>query len=123
LGLWVGAVIILCVGEPPQHRQKVKPVKYEIIDETEVVAVRRGRKSTAPAELVEALRSLPAGKVVKLTEFAGDVDAEDYASHKVNASATIRSAGRSAGVKVAIVWHPTLGVPQVKVVTAKSKRK
>lgn len=99
-------------------------MKFEIIDATEVVAVKRGRKSTVPTELVEALRTLPTGKVVKLTELAGDVTSEDYASHKSSVGAMIRSAGRQAGVTVSIEWHPTLGVPQVSVkATPKAKRK
>lgn len=99
-------------------------MKYEIIDESEVVAVKRGRKSTAPIELVDALRTLPTGKVVKLTEFAGDVTDENYGAHKSSVSAVIRTAGKTAGVKVAISWHPTLGIPQVSVVsTTKGKRK
>jgi hypothetical protein len=106
-----------------QQREKVTTVKYEIIDESEVVAVRRGRKSTAPAELVDALRSLPIGKSLAVRDMAMNPKSDDYASHKVNASAVIRSAGKQAGVKVAIVWHPTEGFPQVKTVAPKAKTK
>lgn len=97
-------------------------MKYEVIDETEVVAVKRGRKSSAPAELVEALRTLPAGKVVSIKEFQHDPKSEDYANHKSTTSAVIRSAGKQAGVKVAIVWHPN-GYPQVTAGKTKKARK
>jgi hypothetical protein len=94
---------------------------FEFIDENEVESVKRGRKTTVPAELVKALATVPKGKVIKLTALAGDTtDAEAYKAHKASTSATIRSAGKQAGVKVAISWSPA-GVPQVRVSVVKAK--
>lgn len=101
-------------------RQKVRTVKFEIIDESAVVAVKRGRKSTAPQELVDALRTLASGKVISIRDMGCDPKSPDYTAHKTNVSATIRSAGRQAGVKVGIEWHPS-GYPQVRTVTPKVK--
>jgi hypothetical protein len=94
---------------------------FEFIDETDMESVKRGRKTTVPAELVRALATVPKGKVIKLTALAGDTtDATAYKAHKASTSATIRSAGKQAGVKVAISWSPA-GVPQVKVSAVKTK--
>ena len=87
---------------------------FEFIDEGDIEGVKRGRKSTVPAELVEALRTAPKGKALVLRQYAGDVTAADYPQHKARHGATIRSAGKSAGVKVSVVWSPA-GVPQVTV--------
>lgn len=87
---------------------------FEFIDENEIEAVSRGRKTTAPAELVQALGAVPKGKVVVIKEFALDPTAEDYKTAKATVSATIRTAGKLAGVKVGIRWSPK-GVPQVLV--------
>lgn len=90
-------------------------MNFEFIDESDIEAVSRGRKSNASPELVKALATCPKGKAIRLSEFAGDIsDQEAYKTHKQNASATLRSAGKLAGVKVSIQWSPT-GVPQVKV--------
>lgn len=86
---------------------------FEFIDENEIEAVRRGRKTTAPAELVKALGEMPKGKAVKVNLLAQDPTDPDYKTNKATASATIRTAGKLAGVKVSIQWSPT-GVPQVK---------
>lgn len=94
---------------------------FEFIDESDVESVKRGRKSTVPTELVKALATVPKGKAVKLTALAGDVtNAEAYKAHKASTSATIRSAGKQAGVKVAISWSRA-GVPQVRVTAVKAK--
>jgi hypothetical protein len=97
---------------------------FEFIDENEIESVKRGRKSTVSPELVEAFRSAPTGKAIRLAMLAGDpTDAEAYKLHKASASATIRSAGTQAGKVVKISWSPA-GVPQVsfsKPKPAKSK--
>lgn len=100
-------------------------MKFEYIDESEVVVVKRGRKSQVPQELVEAIRGIPAGKVVKLTEFAGDPTDEDYKNYKASTASMIRQAGKLAGFEVRTNWTPS-GIPQVSVspLTAKkTKRK
>jgi len=91
---------------------------FEYIDEEAVESVKRGRKSEVPAELVELLSKCPQGKAIALREYAGDVKSEEYKSYKATTSATIRNAGKLAGVKVGISWSPA-GVPQVKLAKAK----
>lgn len=96
---------------------------FEFIDETDIQSVKRGRKTTVPQALVDALSKMPTGKAVRIKDYAGDPTAEDYKSHKASVSAMIRTAGRQAGVKVSISWSPD-GVPQVKREVAKAgKRK
>lgn len=85
---------------------------FEFIDEGDMENVRRGRKSTVPQELVDALRAIPKGKVLAITAFTLDPKAEDYKNAKASTSAVIRSAGKQAGVKVSIAWSPK-GFPQV----------
>jgi len=95
---------------------------FEFIDENEIEAVKRGRKSTVPPELVQALASMPKGKAVVLRDLALDPKSDDYKSDKQSVSAMIRSAGVQAGVEVAIQFSP-LGVPQVAIKTPKAKSK
>lgn len=87
---------------------------FEYIDEGDIEAVKRGRKSEVPAELVEALKACPSGKAVALKRYAYDPMADDYKSYKARVSAQFRSAGKAAGLKVTCVWSPA-GVPQVRV--------
>jgi hypothetical protein len=96
-------------------------MEFEFIDENEIEAVRRGRKSTVPTELVEALRTMPKGKAVRVNQYALDPMSEDYKNDKASVSAVLRSAGKAAGVEVAISWSP-LGVPQVSTKTRKVKK-
>ena len=86
---------------------------FEFIDEGDMESVRRGRKSTVPQELVDALRKFPKGKVLVIKAYALDPTDADYKNAKASVSATIRSAGAQAGVKVSISWSPK-GLPQVK---------
>lgn len=94
---------------------------FEFIDENDIQAVRRGRKTTVPTELVEALRSMPKGKAVVVKDYALDPTSDDYKNEKASVSATIRKAGELAGVKVSIAWTPT-GLPQVKTATVKGRK-
>ena len=87
-------------------------MEFEFIEEGDIEAVRRGRKSNVPAELVEALRTMPKGKAVRIKDMAVDMKSADVKNEKASTSAVIRSAGKQAGVKVAISWSPE-GVPQV----------
>lgn len=93
---------------------------FEFIDENEIESVKRGRKSNASPELVKALSEVPTGKVVKITAMAVDPASEDFKNDKATMSASIRTAGKLAGVKVSISWSPA-GVPQVKVSKPKAK--
>lgn len=97
-------------------------MEFEFIDENDIEAVRRGRKSTVPTELVEALRTMPKGKAMKVKGLAVDPKSEDFKNDKASTSAVIRSAGKLAGVKVAISWSPD-GVPQVTTKTEKVGKK
>lgn len=98
-------------------------MKFEYIDEAEVEVVKRGRKSQVPQELVEAIREIPANKVVKLTELAGDPTDENYKNYKASTASMIRQAGKLAGFEVRTNWSPN-GIPQVKkILTASKKRK
>jgi hypothetical protein len=95
---------------------------FELIDESEIEAVSRGRKSTVPAELVEALAKMPKGKAIRINDLALDTKSDDYKNDKASTSAVIRSAGRQAGVEVSIQWS-SVGVPQVTIKTPKVKTK
>ena len=107
--------------QPPQGQsRKVVIMEFEFIDESDIEAVRRGRKSTVPQELVEAFRSMPKGKAIRVTNLALDPKSEDYKNDKASVSAILRSAGKQAGVEVTISWSP-LGVPQVATKAPKVK--
>lgn len=93
---------------------------FEFIDEDNIQSVKRGRKSQVPQALVDALSKMPTGKAVVIKTLALDPKDEDYKSRKATVSATIRQAGKQAGVEVAIAWSPA-GVPQVKVRPNKTK--
>jgi len=94
---------------------------FEFIDENDIQAVRRGRKSTAPAELVDAFAKMPKGKAIRLTGLRQDPTSPEYKNDKATVSATIRTAGKLAGVAVSISWSPD-GVPQVKTKMVKAKK-
>jgi hypothetical protein len=93
---------------------------FEFIAEDDIQAVRRGRKSQVPQELVDALARLADGKAVVVKDYALDPKADDYKTAKASVSATIRQAGKQAGKQVSIAWSPA-GVPQVKVRPVKAK--
>lgn len=87
---------------------------YEIISDDEVVAVKRGRKSTVDPKLVETLKSAPSGSYIRATGLKCDPKSDKYRSDKATKSAQIRTAGKSAGVEVSVIWSPD-GVPQIKI--------
>jgi len=97
-------------------------MEFEFIEESEIEAVSRGRKSTVPQELVEALRSMPKGKAIRVKDLALDPKSEDYKNDKASTSAILRSAGKQAGVEISISWS-SLGVPQVSTKAPKAKAK
>jgi len=92
--------------------------EFEEINESEAQFNRRGRKSSAPAELVKALTSLKAGKALRLTSFTVKPDDKHAKKDIARISAMIRSAGKLAGKRVRISWSPT-GVPQVMLAPSK----
>lgn len=90
-------------------------MKFEIIAVEDVVAVKRGRKSNAPAELVEAIRKLGAGNAVRIADCKGNPkDADTYKKHKASVGAMLRACAKSAGKKISIHWSPD-GIPQITV--------
>ena len=95
-------------------------MEFEFIEELEIEAVRRGSKSTVPQELVEAFRTMPKGKAIRITDLALDPKSEDYKNDKASTSAILRSAGKQAGVEVTIAWSMA-GVPQVSTKAPKVK--
>jgi hypothetical protein len=96
--------------------------KYQIIDESALEFVQRGRKSNADPELVDALRKLTKGKALALPSEKVDMTspAEVVKTEKARISANLRSAGKLAGVKVAIRWSP-IGVPQIAILSTSKK--
>jgi hypothetical protein len=91
---------------------------FEIIPESEMIRASRGRKPSPDAmRIAQILGTLKTGQVVALKGFAVDVKSKDLAILKARVGAQIRSGANSAGVNVSIAWHPTSGVPQVKVVS------
>lgn len=96
--------------------------KYQIIDESALEFVQRGRKSNADPELVDALRKLTKGKALALPSEQVDMSspAEVVKTEKARISANLRSAGKLAGVKVAIRWSP-VGVPQIAILSTSKK--
>ena len=96
--------------------------KYQIIDETALEFVQRGRKSNADPELVDALRKLTKGKALAIASQKVDMKAEALIvkTEKARISANLRSAGKLAGVKVAIRWSP-VGVPQIAILSTSKK--
>lgn len=91
---------------------------FEEIPDGEAEFSQRGRKSSAPAELVKALTALKAGRTLRLSSFAVKPSDKKAKTDKARISAVIRSAGKLAGVKVQIAWSPS-GVPQVRTSPAK----
>jgi hypothetical protein len=90
---------------------------FEIISESDMVKASRGRKPSPDAmRIAQILGSLRPGQIVALKGFAVNVNAKDSATLKAKVGAQIRSGANTAGVNVSIAWHPTSGVPQVKVV-------
>jgi len=123
LQLGLNACIFICVGKFPTVQRKVQVMsEFEIINETEVEAVRRGRPSNASPELIQALKGLKSGQALRLSGFACDPKSEDYGTQKSSKSATIRTAGDQAGVTVSIKWSPA-GIPQVMVKPQKASAK
>ena len=85
--------------------------EFEFIDEGAMEFVARGRKSEVSPALVNALKSMPKGKAVKLTALRIDLKADNAKTEKARVGATIRKAASLAGVKVGIRWA-TDGTPQ-----------
>ena len=88
---------------------------FEIIDETEITQVSRGRKSSVDPALIEGLRRLTKGKAIKIPSQALDPQAENYKTEKARISAMLRTAMKAAGHNdFSIIFSPE-GVPQIKI--------
>ena len=86
--------------------------EFEFIDEGSMEFTQRGRKSNVPPALVQAIKTMPKGKGVRLSALKIDVKAKTAKTDKARVGATIRSASKQANVKVQILWSPD-GVPQI----------
>jgi hypothetical protein len=85
---------------------------FEVIEETELEFVPRGRQSLVPQELVSAMAKLGKGKALKLTGMQVNPTAKTFKTDKARISATIRQAAKQAKCEVLIRWS-TSGIPQV----------
>jgi hypothetical protein len=89
-----------------------KKFSFEIIDESEMEFVQRGRKSNTPTDLVNAIKALKAGKALSVPSLKCDPKSASYGKDKARNGAIIRSAAKLAKVAVTIRWSPE-GVPQI----------
>jgi hypothetical protein len=89
-------------------------IKLEVINESEMEFVSRGRKSNVPQALVDAIVKLPKGKVVRITSLKVDGASKTAKTEKARVSAVIRQAGKQAGKVITIAWSKD-GTPQVLV--------
>ena len=87
-------------------------IKLEVINESEMEFVSRGRKSNVSPELVNAIKTMPKGKACKLTGMKVDIKKANAKTEKARISATIRQASKQAGTPVVIRWSAD-GTPQV----------
>ena len=91
---------------------KGSEMDYEVIEETELEFVPRGRQSLVPQELVNALLKLGKGKALKLTGMQVNPTAKTFKTDKARISATIRLAAKQAKCEV-LIRESTSGIPQV----------
>jgi len=85
---------------------------FEFIDEGDMDFIPRGRRSSVPAELVNAIAKLGKGKAIRVSSMKVDVTKPTAKTDKARVSATIRQAGAQAKTKVSIAWSLD-GTPQV----------
>jgi hypothetical protein len=86
---------------------------FEIVGADEVSFVKRGRKANLDGALVDALKTLPKGKAMRLSSLKQDPNAATYATDKARIASSIRTACKAAGLAGSrIMWTPD-GVPQV----------
>lgn len=87
---------------------------FEVIEESAMTFVARGRKSSVSPELVENLKRLGKGKALAITSMKVNPKAENAKTERAKYGAQIRQAGKQAGREVTIRWS-LAGVPQVSV--------
>jgi hypothetical protein len=86
---------------------------FEFIKAEDVSFVKRGRKSTADAGLISALKTLPKGGAIAIKKMKLDPNAENYKTEKARISSQIRSACRAANLSDFAIRFSPDGVPQV----------
>ena len=83
---------------------------FEVIPDSEVESIRRGRKPNEQAvELSAHLANFPVGQTIRVTKLQANSDKEKQANGTL-----IRNAAKLAGVKVSIRWTANR-VPQITV--------
>lgn len=83
---------------------------FEVISESDVESVRRGRRpNDAAVDLAQRLANLKVGQIIRITVLTANTPAEKQANGYL-----IRSAAKLANVKVGIRWAPN-GMPQVTI--------
>jgi hypothetical protein len=86
---------------------------FQIVDADAITFVKRGRKANADPALIDALKTLPAGKAMRIASMQQDPKAATYATDKARVASTLRTACKAANlVGFRIMWSPD-GVPQV----------
>ena len=98
-----------------QHRldiAKGNEMEFEVIEESAMEFVPRGRQSLVDQELVTALKKLGKGKALKLTSMQVNTTAKTFKTDKARISATLRQAAKQAECQVHIRWSTT-GIPQL----------
>lgn len=89
------------------------PNEFEVVNADDIQFVKRGRKSNANPELIEALKNLKKGQALVVRNMTANPNAENYNTEKSRIASQIRSACKSANLtEFRILWTPT-GVPQV----------
>ena len=119
---WSGVELSQRLGNSPSPEKQEKPAMansnswdFEIIEANQVTRVSRGRKSNVDPRLIEGLRTLTAGKAVRLPQQALDPKSPDYRKDKARVSASLRSACRSAGHQNFSIEFSPEGVPQITI--------
>jgi len=99
--------------QPTGSPKKSAPSDFTIIDATSVSFVKRGRKSNLDDNLVQALRTLPIGKAIVLTNLRQNPAASTYSNDKARIASSIRTACRAAAVITFTIRWSADGIPQV----------
>lgn len=87
--------------------------QFEEISENDVTSVKRGRKSNVDPGLLAALKTLKAGKAIRIVGAKLDPKANTYKTDKARVSASLRSACRAAGHENFSIAFTPDGIPQV----------
>jgi hypothetical protein len=89
-------------------------MQFEVINESEMQFISRGRKSTVAPELVEQIKKLAKGKAIAVTSMKVTAKGNEAKTERARYGAQIRAAAKQAGRKVTIRWS-VAGVPQIVV--------